>query len=266
VVGERGIANAFRDGMNRYRRHACGSVYATCLLSFALSVGACSSSSQPQSAAEVEKKQSETEGRLDQATQLVGQFRSQIPDEVARRAQCVLIIPGMKKGGLIVGGQGGSGFASCASAGGWSNPAPITMGGGTLGAQAGYESADVLALVVSDAATKALEAGNFKIGVNASATAGPVGAGTSATGDVGVKSDIVSYSRSSGLFAGATVNGMTVSSDDATIRALYGTQVDLGSILEGRATLPQNTDAVRRFLGAVSTAFGPSAVSLGALP
>jgi len=117
---------------------------------------------------------------------------------------------------------------------------------------------------VSDAATKALAAGNFKIGVNASAAAGPVGAGKSATGDVGVKSDIVSYSRSSGLFAGATVNGMTVSSDDEAIRALYGTQADLGSILEGRATLPQKTDAVRRFLGAVSSAFAPSAVSLGA--
>jgi lipid-binding SYLF domain-containing protein len=136
------------------------------------------------------------------------------------------------------------------------------MGGGTFGAQIGYESGDALALIVSDSAAKALEAGNFKIGASASASAGPVGASTSAAGDVDVKSDILTYTQSKGLFAGATLNGMTISSDDEATRALYGTQVDLASILERRATPPQN-DSVQRFLGAVNAAFPPSAISFG---
>ena len=88
------------------------------------------------------------------------------------------------------------------------------------------------------------------------------GAGKTAAGDVGVKSDIVSYSQASGLFAGATIDGMTVSSDDEAARALYGMNVDLASILERRAQLPQ-PDAVQRFLGTVNSAFAPAAVGEG---
>jgi lipid-binding SYLF domain-containing protein len=244
--------------MNPHR----SSTWALGLVSAALSVGACSSSSQPQSAADVEKKQSEEATRLDKSTQLIGEFRQKIPDEVATRARCLVIVPGLAKGGLIVGAEGGKGFATCASGGAWSNPAPITMGGGTVGAQVGYQSSDVLAVVVSDAAAQSLEAGNFKIGVSASAAAGPTSAGTSATGDVGVKSDILTYATSAGLFAGATLNGMTVSSDDKATTALYGQQADLASILERRVTLPQ-TPPVQRFLGALSNAFPPRAVSVG---
>jgi lipid-binding SYLF domain-containing protein len=136
------------------------------------------------------------------------------------------------------------------------------VGGGTVGAQIGYESADVLALVVSDSAAKSLAAGNFKIGASASAAAGPVGATSSATGDVEVKSDVLTYSHSSGLFAGATLNGMTVSSDDEATRAMYGTTADLASILERRVTL-QPTAPVQRFLGAINSAFAPAAVGMG---
>jgi lipid-binding SYLF domain-containing protein len=245
---------------NIHRNSVVGVALGVAFLAVAPLLGACSS--QPQSAADVQKKQSEEETRLDQATQLIAGFRAQVPDTVASRARCIMIVPGFKKGGLIVGGEGGSGFATCLSGGAWTSPAPIKVGGGTLGAQIGYESADVLALVVSDSAVKALAAGNFKIGAGASAAAGPVGATSSATGDVGVKSDILTYTHSSGLFAGATLNGLTVSSDDDATRALYGTQADLASMLERRATLPQPA-AVQRFLGAVNGAFAPAAVSLG---
>lgn len=237
------------------------SVVAAGLACAALSLGACTSSGQPQSAADVEKNQPEVVMRLDQSTQLVGHFRPQIPDDLARRARCLVVVPGLKKGGLILGGEGGKGFATCASGGAWSSPAPITMTGGTLGAQIGYESADVVALVVSDSAEKALEAGNFKIGVNASAAAGPLSSSASRAGDVGVKSDILSYSESRGLFAGATLNGMTVSSDDEAIRALYGTNPDLASILERRAKLPRLA-SVQRFLGEVTDAFAPAVVGV----
>jgi lipid-binding SYLF domain-containing protein len=246
--------------MNAHRRTAAVALEAGLLMA-ALAIGACSSSSQPKSAAELQKKQSEEEIRLDKSTDLIGQFRPKIPDKAASRARCLVIVPGLQKGGLIVGGEGGKGFATCASSGAWSGPAPIKMGGGTVGAQIGYESGDALALIVSDSAAKALEAGNFKIGVSASAAAGPVGASTSAAGDVDVKSDILTYTHSSGLFAGATLNGMTISSDDEATRAMYGTPADLASILERRVTPPQS-DSVQRFQAAVNAAFPPSAISL----
>jgi lipid-binding SYLF domain-containing protein len=233
-------------------------------LSAALSLSACSSS-HPQSAADVEKEQSKEVARLDKSTQLIGAFRSQIPESTANRARCILVVPDLKKGGLIVGGEGGSGFATCSQGGTWSSPAPIKLGGGTVGAQIGYESGDVLALVVSDSAAKALEAGNFKIGASASASAGPTGATAAAAGDVGVKSDILTYAHSGGLFAGATLNGMTVSSDDDATSALYGAHADLASILERRAALPQPAP-VQRFLGAMNTSFPARAVGIGEAP
>ena len=247
--------------MNTHRLSARIVVLEAGLVCAGLSLGACTSSGQPQSAADVEKSQSEEVTRLEHATQLVEQFRPRIPDAVASRARCLVIVPEMKKGGLLLGGQAGKGFATCATAGAWSLPAPITMSGGTLGAQVGYETADVLAIVESDSAARALEAGNFKIGGSVSATAGPVGKGASRAGDTGVKSDILSYSTSSGLFAGATLDGMTVSSDDEATRALYGTTADLASILERRATLAQPL-SVQRFLRTVTSVFAPPAVSL----
>jgi SH3 domain-containing YSC84-like protein 1 len=233
------------------------------VISAALSLGsvsACSSSGQPQSAANVEKKQAEVQGRLDRATQLISELRPKVPDDVANRARCVVIVPGLQKGGLVIGGEGGKGFATCVSRGAWSPPAPIAMGGGTVGAQVGYESADVLALIMSDVAVKSLEAGNFKIGAGASASAGPVGTGTSAAGDMGVKSDILTYSNSGGLFAGATLNGMTLSSDDEATRALYGSSPDLTSILERQITLPGPT-SVQRFVGTMTGSFPPASIS-----
>jgi lipid-binding SYLF domain-containing protein len=230
----------------------------------ALGLGACSSS-EPKSPAEAQKAQSEVDVRLDKSTDLIGEFRAKLSDDVAKRTKCLVIIPGLKKGGLVVGGESGQGFASCATSGQWSSPAPVTMGGGTVGAQVGYQSGDALALVVSDSAAKALQAGNFKIGATASAAAGPVGTGTSKAGDVGVKSDILTYNTASGLFAGATLDGLTVSSDDKATSALYGTHAELESILTGRVALPQN-DSVKRFMGAVNGAFPPEKVSLDQKP
>jgi lipid-binding SYLF domain-containing protein len=247
--------------MNTHRLSLRALALETGVAAAALSLGACSSSSHPQSAAEVQKKLSEEEVRLDKSTQLIEQLRPKVPDQVASRARCVVVIPNLQKGGLVVGGTGGKGFATCASGGAWSNPAPVKYGGGTVGAQIGFESANVLALVVSDSAAKSLEAGNFKVGASASAAAGPVGASSSATGDTGVKSDILVYSDSSGLFAGATFNGMTVSSDDQATRALYGTQTDLASILDRQVTLPQPA-SVQSFLSAMNGAFAPPAVGI----
>jgi lipid-binding SYLF domain-containing protein len=225
-----------------------------------LSVG-CSSSTQKGSASATQKELTDVANRLDDATALVGSSRAQIPDDVANRATCVLVLPGIKQGGLVVGGKGGKGFATCASGGTWSPPAPITIGGGTLGAQVGFQSMDVLALITSNRAMKSLESGNFKVGVDASASAGPVGAGRGASGDMTVKSDVVSYTRASGLFAGATLDGTTINEDTDGTRALYGPDATLESILEHREPMPQNP-AVARFEAAMNSSFRPNAVSL----
>src|SRR5215813_5135506 len=105
-------------------------------LSATLWLGACSS--EPKSPAEAQKMQSEVDVRLDKSTDLIGEFRTKLSDEVRGRTKCLVVVPGLKKGGFIVGGEGGKGFAACASDGAWSSPAPVTMGGGTVGAQVGY--------------------------------------------------------------------------------------------------------------------------------
>jgi lipid-binding SYLF domain-containing protein len=234
--------------------------HAATLTFVALALTACSSG-QKEPATATQKQVSEVQARLDSATQLVADFRGQIPDPVATKAKCVIVVPGLKKGGLIVGGEGGKGFATCYAGGSWSEPAPLSVGGGTLGAQVGYQSADVLSILTSDKAVKALDEGNMKVGGDLSASAGPVGTGTSKSGDVTVVSDVVSYSKSSGLFAGATLEGTTVQADKDATMALYGSAPDMATILERRGALPEDA-SVQRFRAAVQSAFVPAAVGM----
>jgi lipid-binding SYLF domain-containing protein len=226
----------------------------------ALVLAACSSG-QKQTEAPTQQERSDVLGRLDGATQLIGEFRQQIPDDVANRAQCVVVLPGLKKGGVVVGGVGGKGFASCYSNGSWSPPAPLNVGGGTLGAQLGFQATDVIALMTSSRAVQALDSGNFKIGGSLNATAGPVGTGRGAAGDVTVTSDIVSYSKSSGLFAGATLDGTSVSYDDSAAMALYGSAPSMASILERNANVQEPPSAMR-FRAALQSSFVPAAIGV----
>lgn len=221
-------------------------------------------SSEPKSAADVQKKNNDSEARLQESTQLITELRQQIPDQVASRAKCILVVPSYKKGGVIVGGEGGKGFATCISGGTWSSPAPIKVGGGSLGAQIGYESTDIVALIVSDKAAKSLESGKFEIGASASAAAGPTSTG-SPTEDLGADGDVLTYSHSKGLFAGVSLNGATVSSDEGATHAMYGNSADLASVLEHRAQGPR-VGSVQSFLGSVNKAFEPTANDTAATP
>jgi lipid-binding SYLF domain-containing protein len=229
------------------------------LVTAALAIGACSSSSSEhaQSPAALDTAKTDALARLDQSTDTVTQFHGKIADDVAARARCVVIVPSLKKGGLIVGGQSGKGFATCKTAHGWSGPAPLTMGGGTFGAQIGFQSSDVLALVTTDKAKQTLEAGKLKVGVDASAAAGPVGTGRGKQfGDA----EILSYTRSSGLFAGATLDGTGIDADQDAIAAFYGPSATFSSILEAQVAPPPKTE-VKRFLAAMSEAFPPTPVA-----
>ncbi|AKU94704.1 hypothetical protein AKJ09_01368 [Labilithrix luteola] len=214
---------------------------------------ACSNSSSKSTETTAAKMQSERNdvlGRLDDATQVVTKFGEKIPASESGQSRCVVAIPSMVKGGLIVGGEGGKGFATCKTASGWSAPAPVSIGGGSIGAQLGVQSTELLALVKTDKGMRSLESGDFKVGVDASASAGPVGTGRGST------TDLVSYSSSKGLFAGAELNGSTIKPDKDAIKALYGSDVDFGGILAGQVAAPADAPAVERFNSAVTSHYG----------
>jgi lipid-binding SYLF domain-containing protein len=224
-----------------------------------LALAACSSSSKTSSpettAAKVESARAEALDRLDKSAQVTTDIRGKIPDDVASSAKCVVVFPSLVKAGVIIGGQGGKGFATCQNAGSWSAPAPISIGGGTLGAQIGAQSTELVALVESDRGKRALESGNFRVGVDASAAAGPVGTGRSSSTGATEGGDLVSYSHAKGLYAGANLDGTSITQDEDATRALYGSRHDLKSLLDGKVATPKDAPA-QRFLDAARSGFG----------
>jgi lipid-binding SYLF domain-containing protein len=224
----------------------------------AVALAACSSSSSQSAettAAKVAPARADALDRLDQSAQLVTQIGARVPAGVAARTQCLVVIPSLVKAGVVVGGQSGKGYATCETASGWSAPAPITIGGGTLGAQLGASSTELLALVTSEKGMNALMTGNFRVGVDASATAGPVGTGRGSSTDIAAGGDLVSYSRAKGLFAGANLDGTTIKADEDATRALYGSPHEMNALLRGGVSAP-NEPASQRFLSAVRGGFG----------
>jgi lipid-binding SYLF domain-containing protein len=238
--------------MQHTRRSAFPAHLRIGLVSASLALGACSSSNEhAQSPAALDTARTDSLARLEQSTASVAMFRQQIADDVAARARCVVVVPSLQKGGLIVGAQTGRGFATCRTSNGWSGPAPVQVSGGTFGAQVGFQNSEVLSLVTSDQAMHALEAGKLKVGVDASAAAGPVGTGR---GRQFGNAEILSYSRSSGLFAGATLDGTSIDADQNAIMALYGPTAIFGAILEGQVAPPPQAE-VTRFLAAMRETF-----------
>jgi lipid-binding SYLF domain-containing protein len=229
------------------------------IISGAVGVAACGSSSSSSStettAAKVEPARAETIDRLEQSTQIISDMSGKIPPEVASNTKCVIVFPSIVKAGLIVGGQGGKGFGTCQNARGWSAPAPLSIGGGTLGAQVGGSSNELIALVKSEKGMKALESGNFRVGVDASATAGPVGTGRGGSTGITEGGDLVSYSHAKGLYAGANLDGTTIKLDEDSTKALYGSKHDVKELLSGNVPPPKEP-ASQRFLGAIERGYG----------
>lgn len=148
-----------------------------------------------------------------------------IPQDLMDKAHCALIVPGMKKGAFVVGGQFGRGFASCrkASGQGWSAPAPIRVEGGSVGFQIGGSETDVVMLIMNArGAERLIKSSKFAVGGEASAAAGPVGRTSSAETDATMRAEILTYSRSRGAFAGVSLKGSTVRADSDAIGDLYG--------------------------------------------
>lgn len=185
--------------------------------------------------------------RLSDASQIVQEMtgpnaNAGIPDGVLKDAKCIAIIPNMIQGGFIVGGRHGDGVATCRIHGNqWSDPAPFQLTGASFGAQIGGQSIDLIMMVMNDQGMQALESGHFKVGAEVSGAAGPVGRQASASG--GWKAAILTYSRTKGAYAGATIKGAELNQDKGATKALYGSEVHFNQILNGNAPKPQLAEA-----------------------
>jgi SH3 domain-containing YSC84-like protein 1 len=162
-----------------------------------------------------------------------------IPDEVLKSAKCIAVVPSLLKGGFIVGAKHGRGVSSCRLPDGrWSAPAFFTISGGSWGAQIGVEDVQLVMMVMNDEGMKNLLHDKFQIGGSASASAGPVGRHASAGTDWKAETEILTYSRSHGLFAGIDLEGSWVERDKDAIAALYGEDEPTSKILTGQLQPP----------------------------
>jgi len=180
--------------------------------------------------------------RLDNATtvlhEIMGMPDKGIPEEVLEHAKCVAVIPHMVKGGFVFGAEGGKGVATCRTADGWSAPAFITISGGSWGLQIGVEAVDVVMIFQNDKAMQRLLESNFQVGGDASAAAGPVGRHAEAGTDWKLDTEILTYSRAKGLFAGLTLTGASLRQDKDSRDAIYGADVTTRALLSGQVPVP----------------------------
>jgi lipid-binding SYLF domain-containing protein len=174
-----------------------------------------------------------------------------IPEEVIKNAKCIAVIPHEIKGGLVFGAEHGKGVATCRTPNGWSAPAFFTITGGSWGAQIGLEGVDNVLMIMTQKGVDHLLSDKFQIGADASAAAGPVGRHAAAGTDWKLDTEILSYSRAKGAFAGATLNGAYVRPDTESIQAMYGRDLTPREILNGKVPPPP---AAKVFLAAVRRA------------
>jgi SH3 domain-containing YSC84-like protein 1 len=156
-----------------------------------------------------------------------------IPKDLLERSKAVVVFPGSLKFGFIIGGQGGAGVVIRRLSSGWSAPAFLNMGGGSIGPQIGGQSTDYVLLIMNEKGLKGLLADKFEIGAEASVAAGPVGRAATASTNVTLDAEILSYSRSKGLFAGIALKGVVISQDESMNQAVY--QKSAKQILGGQA-------------------------------
>jgi lipid-binding SYLF domain-containing protein len=172
-----------------------------------------------------------------------------IPRYLLERAQCLIIVPGMKKAAFLVGGEYGRGFASCRLPGSWSSPAPVRLTGGSFGLQLGADSADIFLLVMNQRGLERLLSDKFTIGADLAAVAGPVGRDAKADTDILAKAEILSWSRSRGIFAGVSLNGTIVETDKTETRKLYGREWSNREIIRGGIAMPEAAKVLADELG-----------------
>ena len=180
-------------------------------------------------------------------TEVMGAPDKGIPQELLDKSQCVVIVPGLKKGAFIFGGKYGRGYILCraSSGSGWSAPAGVTVEGGSFGFQIGGEETDAIMLVMSKRGAEKLLSSKFTLGADASVAAGPVGRTSSADTDLKLTAEILTYSRSRGVFAGISLQGATLRPDNESNEELYHNKRSNQQIVMGKTTPPEAASALR---------------------
>src|SRR5271169_6364349 len=196
-----------------------------------------------------------TSDRLDHAARVLHEIMaapdSGIPEEVLEHAKCVAVVPHLLKGGFVFGAENGRGVATCRTANGWSAPAFFAITGGSWGLQIGMEGIDLVMIIQNEKGMQRLLASKFQLGADASAAAGPVGRHASADTDWKLNTEILTYSRAKGAFAGLSLTGADVRRDDSSMVAFYGLNVSTHRVLRGDVATPASAE---RFIDAVRQA------------
>jgi lipid-binding SYLF domain-containing protein len=191
--------------------------------------------------------------RLAHATEAIRAFfstESNVPKDLAGKAQCVVVVPRLVKGAFLFGGKYGRGFASCRRVnGGWSAPAAIAIEGGSFGPQLGGSSTDLIMLVMNQTGMKRLLGDKFTLGGEVAVAAGPVGGSASANTDVLMTAEMISYSHAKGLFLGLSLEGATLRPDGGENKKIYGHEIGNSEILMGKVQPPRGA---RTFVGVLN--------------
>lgn len=193
--------------------------------------------------------------RLTEAATVIKEIRADIPQEYWDRAHCVAVIPNLKKGAFIFGGEYGKGAMSCRSSESWSAPVFMQIAKGSWGFQAGVEEVDLVLLVMNESGVDKLLKNKVTLGADASVAAGPLGRRGAVGTDAALTAEILSYSRSKGLFAGIDLSGGVLRPDEDSNRAIYGRSATPRTILASRAvSAPPEAAPFLRALGSASAA------------
>lgn len=204
----------------------------TYLLPFLLTVPAMAQANNPHAA------------RLEEAGAVLQEImdikEKSIPQDLLDKAECAIVVPGVKSGAFILGGKYGRGYVTCRkSGGGWGAPGAVAVKGGSIGFQIGGSETDVVMLIMNERGAKRLfEKSKFTIGGEAMAAAGPVGRTSSAETDATMRAEILSWSRSRGAFAGVSLQGSSITDDDDAIKSLYGKKMKNSDIVFGNTPAP----------------------------
>ena len=204
--------------------------------------------------------QQEENERLTQAATVMKEILGvpeDIPQSLLDKAECIVVYPSVMKGAFIVGGSYGRGVITCRSGkdfdGRWSPPAMFAMEGLSVGLQIGGEAVDFVLLIMNEAGANSVMSSKVKLGGDASVAAGPKGRTATAETDAVMKAEILSYSRSRGLFAGISLAGSTLRSDDGANKALYGREISAREIVrEGKVKPPASANRLLEILGKAS--------------
>ncbi len=222
--------------------------YKLCIALLALSFVA------PLFAEDQEKKEAKEDQRMGESAVVLKEILNMpdgIPKDLLNKALCVVVYPSVKKAAFIVGGSYGRGMITCRTGkefngGRWSAPAMFALEGGSFGFQIGAQATDFVLLVMNESGANSVMSSKVKLGADASAAAGPVGRNATAETDVVLKAEILSYSRAKGLFAGISLEGSTLRSDDGGDKSVYGREISAKEIVrEGKVRPPA---AARRLL------------------